>query len=652
MADIFLSYAREDAGWVEKLIRALEANGYSVWWDRNLTTGTRYLKETEAQLREARATIVVWSKVSVDSHWVADEAALARDLGRLAPISKDGSMPPLGFGQYQATDFSQWHGGAGEPLPALLKALAERTQHIESIVNPTRPAAKMDRRILVATGVVVALMAAALGAWGAGLFGRSQASGQGSVAVLAFTDHSQAGDQAHLANGMTAELLSRLRGIKNLTVSGGDWMPDLMKQLGGDPKVLGERLSVANILDGDVRSDGDSLRITARLTSATDGHLVWTSAYNRESAGIFAIQDEIASEVANALSVTLDVGLQSTSYGGTKNFEAYDHYLRGRLLRNLGSPDQPVRELEQAVAIDPNYARAWSELTIAYGQLARLARTPLEIEPALQKMDEASKRAEALAPNMWFGHTPRGWFFLATNKWIEADDAHRRALALGDVADPDLYLTVSNFDGQIGRYTHSRAMGARTKSIDPQFRERYLNAIWVALALRDYKTGWEAYDASVAEKPGPDLLRESYALWLALADGKKDRARASLKILAVGNALFNDIAQVLDSREGMAALARRLAGAPKQGRAAYSLAALLAGQAGEPELAVDLLRKAYLGPGWAGYFYMWFPQLAETRKTEGFKTLVHDLGFVAMWRKSGDWGDFCKPLNDTDFECT
>src|SRR6185437_3848111 len=161
MADIFISYAREDVAWVEKLNRALEAQGYSVWWDRDLATGARYLKETEAQLREARATIVVWSKASIDSHCVADEAALARDLGRLVPISKDGIMPPLGFGQYQATDFSHWNGGAGEPLSVLLKGLAERTQPRERAAAPKRPVAGPDGRVLIAAAAGVALLVVA-----------------------------------------------------------------------------------------------------------------------------------------------------------------------------------------------------------------------------------------------------------------------------------------------------------------------------------------------------------------------------------------------------------------------------------------------------------------------------------------------------------
>ena len=119
MADIFISYAREDAAKVERLIPLLLAAGYSVWWDGNLTSGARYLKETEAELKAAKAVLVIWSRISLDSHWVADEAAVGRDEDRLAAISFDGSMPPLGFRQFQVTAFSNWPdsacGRAAEP---------------------------------------------------------------------------------------------------------------------------------------------------------------------------------------------------------------------------------------------------------------------------------------------------------------------------------------------------------------------------------------------------------------------------------------------------------------------------------------------------------------------------------------------------------
>jgi predicted ATPase len=130
VADVFISYSREDAAEAERLAGALEAAGYSCWWDRNLVSGSRYLAETEAQLKGSKAVVVIWSKVSVNSHWVADEAAVGRDESRLAALSFDDSMPPLGFRQFQVTDFVGWQGRADEAsfrnLLAGLERLAPR----------------------------------------------------------------------------------------------------------------------------------------------------------------------------------------------------------------------------------------------------------------------------------------------------------------------------------------------------------------------------------------------------------------------------------------------------------------------------------------------------------------------------------------------
>lgn len=128
--DIFISYAREDAAVAERLAAALGAVGYSCWWDRNLVAGTHFLSETETQLKAAKAVLVLWSKTSIVSHWVADEATVGRDEGRLVALSIDGSTPPLGFRQFQATDFSAWQGGAAESpfrnLAAALQRLVPR----------------------------------------------------------------------------------------------------------------------------------------------------------------------------------------------------------------------------------------------------------------------------------------------------------------------------------------------------------------------------------------------------------------------------------------------------------------------------------------------------------------------------------------------
>jgi len=123
MADVFLSYAREDAVRVARLAAVLKAAGLTVWWDQNLAGGARYLKETEAELKSARAVVVVWSSHSIDSHWVADEAMVGRDETRLVPITIDGSTPPLGFRQFQTIDFTGWKGGDDACTAKLVSAV-------------------------------------------------------------------------------------------------------------------------------------------------------------------------------------------------------------------------------------------------------------------------------------------------------------------------------------------------------------------------------------------------------------------------------------------------------------------------------------------------------------------------------------------------
>ena len=95
MASIFLSYSREDAAKADRIAHALEAAGHQVWWDRRIGAGSRFSKEIDAALKSADLVVVLWSKASVDSAWVQDEAADGRDTGRLVPVLIDPVSPPL-----------------------------------------------------------------------------------------------------------------------------------------------------------------------------------------------------------------------------------------------------------------------------------------------------------------------------------------------------------------------------------------------------------------------------------------------------------------------------------------------------------------------------------------------------------------------------
>lgn len=121
MADVFISYASEDRDRVRPLAEALIARGFDVWWDRALAAGQDYAAIIERELGAAKAVIVVWTNSSIASTFVRDEAGRARDQGRLVPVMLDRVEFPLGFGAFQAEDFSRWNGGRNAPQVQLLE---------------------------------------------------------------------------------------------------------------------------------------------------------------------------------------------------------------------------------------------------------------------------------------------------------------------------------------------------------------------------------------------------------------------------------------------------------------------------------------------------------------------------------------------------
>jgi adenylate cyclase len=130
-----------------------------------------------------------------------------------------------------------------------------------------------------------------------------------SIAVLPFDDISAGHDLSHLCRGMTDELLARLRRMREITVTGGEWVRAVIAH-NADPRRLGRRLSVTHLLEGSVRKDGARLRISARLVGTSDGFLVWSEEYDRDLTDLFDAQEKIASAVADALRVALAVTVQ------------------------------------------------------------------------------------------------------------------------------------------------------------------------------------------------------------------------------------------------------------------------------------------------------------------------------------------------------
>lgn len=127
MADIFLSYAREDLDRARPLVKALEGQGWIVFWDPSILPGPRFRQVLATELDAARCVVVLWSQQSVASEWVQEEAERAKDRDVLLSVSIDDIKPPLGFGQRQMANLVGWKGDrAAADIEALVRAIAER----------------------------------------------------------------------------------------------------------------------------------------------------------------------------------------------------------------------------------------------------------------------------------------------------------------------------------------------------------------------------------------------------------------------------------------------------------------------------------------------------------------------------------------------
>ena len=261
-----------------------------------------------------------------------------------------------------------------------------------------------------------------------------EAPGRGpSVAVLSFDDMSPDKDQEYLCDGIAEEILNRLAQIQNLHVASRT-SSFRFKGQSVDVGDIGRQLNVATVLEGSVRKSGDQLRITTQLINARDGYHLWSHSYDRKLEHIFEIQDDIATQVAEALEVTLQVG-PTAECCTTDDVQAYDYYLQGMHyfhrwgLRNvLFSIDM----FRKAVEVDPGYARAWAALADSYAMICMYWEAS---EENLAGADRASMKALELLPGLAESHVSRGLYHFAKRNNMEAIAEFETALRL----DPDLF---------------------------------------------------------------------------------------------------------------------------------------------------------------------------------------------------------------------
>ena len=455
---VFLSYASEDAEAAARICEALRSAGIEVWFDQSeLRGGDAWDASIRKQIKNCGLFIPIISanaharvegyfrlewKLAVDrSHLISSDQAF------LLPVVIDDTRDdderiPERFRELQ------WTRLAGGETPA---AFCERVKVLlgggEPAVRPRssvglEPTALPKRtshrwQIIAAT---TALMAVVIG-WQAWRVMQLKPSSGGpptavatvpdkSIAVLPFVDMSEKRDQEYFSDGLSEELIDHLSHSPDLKVIGRT-SSFAFKGKTGDMRTIAATLGVAHLLEGSVRKAGDELRITAQLVRASDGVHLWSQSFDRRLKDIFKVQEEIADTVAKELNVVLGAGGPAAS-SGTNSVEAYNVFLKGNyfyLRGNVGDNQRAIKEYKEALALDPNYAISWAQLSRTYlsqGLTGEL--TSVEVAP---KARDAVRRALAIDPDVALGHYALGLIYRYFDyDWQGAKRENERVIAL------------------------------------------------------------------------------------------------------------------------------------------------------------------------------------------------------------------------------
>ena len=308
-----------------------------------------------------------------------------------------------------------------------------------------------------------------------------------SIVVLPFTNLSGDPAQEYFNDGITEDLTSDLSKLSGLFIIARN---SAFTYKGKAVKVqeVSRELGVRYILEGSVRKADDQIRITAQLIDATTGYQVWSEQYDRPLQGLFALQDEIVQKIVTTLKLQLSLAEQGIfTRKGTDNLEAYDAYLRGleHYLHRTQEANAQARQLgEKAVALDPQYAEAYTLLGRTYLReyFWGWNRTPPTLEQALV----LAQKAIALDASLPMAHRLLAYVYLWQKQYDRAVTAAEQALAL-DPNDAEGYETLGEILSFAGRPQDALGLAKKGLRLNPR---QPVSLLWLMgrayLLMRQY----------------------------------------------------------------------------------------------------------------------------------------------------------------------
>lgn len=629
MARLFLSYSRKDDTRAKRFCEWLEQEGHDVWRDEDdIGGGASFSSEIEKALNECDAVMVLWSVDSVQSAWVRDEAGFGRDLGKLVPISLDGTVPPLGFRQFQSIDLSKWKGHGAPPVADKVANAIARIAGSTSIPVPRAPASGGPRIVLPRTLLAVVLVLAMVAVAGVILW-RGSAKGQRiTIAVMAAPtspDRAMATDYASAAAADMAAFLPRR--YDRATVIG---------PAEANGRTSGYRLLIS------VDSQGTGANATATLSDEDGQATLWSQNWNRADASAADLKAEISASVSKAAFCLTD------ARGGSLRLSqpALGLYLSG--CTGLGndklSTADFVSTFERITKLAPDFAPAWDYLALSRSWIAAGLQdsSPAAYAAAVQSARQAIAAARKLNPDSAMSYDAE--YHLISNDTFKG----LQVLEQGAKIDPNdgrIQMHLSEVFQAVGRM--SDAVEAAQRGVELEPGTAYTRAQYIQALVYAGEFSKAQADIANARKKWPndpqiDIAEFSYQL-------RYGDPRSALNLLpTIGDSSDADMAptrKVIEARldptsakidEAVAALDARWSNDQRS----RNTILIALGNFGRIEQAYGMLEDPKFQP-FINTDVLFRPDFAGVRADPRFMQIAARVGLVRYWQSSGYWPDFC-----------
>jgi serine/threonine-protein kinase len=359
-----------------------------------------------------------------------------------------------------------------------------------------------------------------------------------SIAVLPLANTSGDPGNEYFSDGLSEELIAVLAKIPELKVIGRS-SSFFFKGKSSDSAAIGQKLGVANLIEGSVRKQGDRVRIVAELISAADGRSLWTETYDRELKDVFAVQAEIAKSVAEQMKVKLlGETVRSGVAGSSENPAAHNAVLQSDFYfqqQTAESVRQAVMFLQEAIRLDPNYALAYAKLAQAWRQYAASFSTEAtdDTARAYGQARRAADMAVSLAPDLVETRMAVGLLAMNPDLDFRAAEKEFRRVLQSAPSDAAAKNALSMALLAQGRLTEAERSCREAISLDPLLTTSWYNIGRVAVGMGRYKEAEELFRRGIEIQPRASRFH-SYLVILDILQNRLAQATANAQLESEG----------------------------------------------------------------------------------------------------------------------